>query len=214
MKILLNHEVKKIVVPNGHAKEVLTDQGSFKADVVIGGGDYHHIEQQLLDASKQMYSNKYWEKRVMAPSSLLFYLGVDKKLPNLKHHNLFFDEDFGQHAVEIYEDPQWPSKPLFYVCAPSVTDPSVAPEGKENLFVLIPLAPGLEDNDEKREEYFSVVMDRLENLIGEDIRNHILYKRSFAMRDFQKDYHAFKGNAYGLANTLLQTAFSKTQTTQ
>ncbi|MCB0643772.1 MAG: phytoene desaturase, partial [Phaeodactylibacter sp.] len=207
--IRLDHEVQKIVVPNGHAREVLTNQGGFQADVIVGGGDYHHIEQNLLEAPNRMYSDRYWEKRVMAPSSLLFYMGVDKKLPKLKHHNLFFDEDFGRHAVEIYEDPQWPSKPLFYVCAPSVTDPAVAPAGQENLFILIPLAPGLEDNEQQREHYFSVVMDRLEDLIGENIRTHIVYKRSFAMNDFQQDYHAFKGNAYGLANTLLQTAFLK-----
>jgi phytoene desaturase len=145
----------------------------------------------------------------MAPSSLLFYLGVDKKIPSLHHHNLFFDTDFDQHAIEIYKDPQWPSEPLFYVCAPSVTDPSVAPEGHENVFILIPLAPDLEDSEEMREKYFDIVLDRLEDLTGEEIRKHIIYKRAYAHKDFESDYHAYKGNAYGLANTLLQTAFLK-----
>ena len=145
----------------------------------------------------------------MAPSSLLFYLGVNKRVSNIYHHNLFFDEDFTQHAIEIYEKPQWPSKPLFYVCAPSITDPSVAPEGCENLFILIPVAPDLEDTEAMREHYFNVVMNRFENLTGQNIRNHIIYKRSFAHRDFERDYHAYKGNAYGLANTLQQTAFLK-----
>ena len=145
----------------------------------------------------------------MAPSSLLFYLGVKKRLKNLQHHNLFFDEDFTQHAVEIYEQPQWPEKPLFYVCVPSITDPSVAPEGYENVFVLIPLAPDLEDTEEKREYYYNLVMERLERLTGQEIRSEVVYKRSYAHRDFVQDYHAFKGNAYGLANTLLQTAFLK-----
>jgi len=207
--IRLGQEVVGIDVPNGRARRVHTRQGEFPADVVVGGADYHHVEQELLPADKRRYSARYWEKRTMAPSSLLFYLGVDKKLDGLLHHNLFFDEDFGQHAIEIYEQPQWPSKPLFYVCAPSVTDPSVAPEGRENLFVLVPLAPGLEDTEAQRERYYRIVMNRLERLTGQDIRPHVVYKRSFAHRDFTEDYHAFKGNAYGLANTLFQTAFLK-----
>jgi phytoene desaturase len=207
--IHLGEPVKQIYVPNGHATRVITTKGEYEVDAVVGGADYHHIEDQLLAPELRNYSEKYWDKRTMAPSSLLFYVGVDKKLPGLHHHNLFFDEDFAQHAHEIYEDPQWPSKPLFYVCAPSVTDPSVAPEGSENLFFLIPLAPGLEDTDEQRERYFEIILERFQRLTGHDIRDHIVYKRSYAHRDFKADYHAYKGNAYGLANTLLQTAFLK-----
>lgn len=207
--IKLDEEVQQIYVPNGHATRVITQNGEYEADIVVGGADYHHVEQHLLQPEHRMYSPSYWDKRTMAPSSLLFYLGVDKKIEGLHHHNLYFDADFKKHAVEIYDKPQWPSDPLFYVCAPSVTDPSVAPAGKENLFILIPLAPGLEDTDEKREQYFDIVMGRLEALTGQRIRPHISYKRAFAHRDFEKDYHAFKGNAYGLANTLFQTAFLK-----
>jgi len=207
--IRLGEEVQEIVVPNGHARSLLTPNGEYRADVVVGGADYHHVEQKLLAPQHRMYSEKYWQKRTMAPSSLLFYLGVDKKLDGLLHHNLFFDADFSQHAQEIYEDPKWPTQPLFYVCVPSVTDSSVAPQGKENLFILIPLAPGLEDTNEKREQYFNIVMDRLEKLTGQEIRSAISYRRDFAHRDFEQDYHAFRGNAYGLANTLLQTAFLK-----
>jgi phytoene desaturase len=207
--IRLNQEVKQIYVPNGHATKVITQDREYDVDVVVGGADYHHVEQHLLAPEHRMYSEKYWDKRTMAPSSLLFYVGVDKKLPSLHHHNLFFDTDFNKHAIEIYDKPQWPSEPLFYVCAPSVTDASVAPEGCENLFILIPLAPELEDREDMREKYFNIVLDRLEDLTGEDIRKHIIYKRSFAHKDFEKDYHAYKGNAYGLANTLLQTAFLK-----
>lgn len=209
VKIRLCEEVKQIYVPNGHATKVITTKGEHAVDVVVGGADYHHVEQNLLDKRVRQYSEKYWDKRVMAPSSLLFYLGVNKRLKGLLHHNLFFDKDFKQHAVEIYEQPAWPTNPLFYVCAPSVTDPSVAPEGCENLFVLIPLAPNLEDTEALREHYYNMVMERLENLTEQDVRNSILYKRSFAHNDFKADYHAFKGNAYGLANTLLQTAFLK-----
>ena len=145
----------------------------------------------------------------MAPSSLLYYLGVNKRLDRIEHHNLFFDEDFVRHGIEIYDSPQWPSKPLFYVSAPSKTDPTVAPEGCENLFLLIPVAPGLEDSPEVRERYYHLTMERLERLTGQRIRDHVVYKRSYAHADFVADYHAFKGNAYGLANTLLQTAFLK-----
>ncbi|MEO1259340.1 MAG: phytoene desaturase family protein [Bacteroidota bacterium] len=209
VKFKLGHEVQQIYVPNGHATKVITNRGEHSADIIVGSADYHHIEQNLLPERSRQYSEKYWDKRVMAPSSLLFYLGVDRKLKNLKHHNLFFDKDFKKHAVEIYENPAWPSDPLFYVCSPSVTDSSVAPEGCENLFVLIPLAPDLKDTDELREKYYEIVMERLEKLTGQDIRSHVIYKRSFAHNDFKSDYHAFKGNAYGLANTLLQTAFLK-----
>lgn len=209
VKILLNQEVTSIYVPNGHAKKVITADAEYEADIVVGGADYHHVEQHLLPERSRQYTESYWDKRVMAPSSLLFYLGVNKKLEGLHHHNLFFDEDFDQHAIEIYDQPQWPSKPLFYACVPSVTDPSVAPAGCENLFLLVPLAPDLEDTEQMREKYFNIIMDRLENLTGQEIRKHIVYKRSYAHNDFKKDYHAYKGNAYGLANTLLQTAFLK-----
>ena len=210
VELLLNQEVKQIYVPNGHASKVITQEKEFDADIVVGGADYHHIEQQLLLPEHRNYSEKYWDSRTMAPSSLLFYLGVNKKIEGIHHHNLFFDEDFNRHAIEIYDDPQWPSKPLFYLCAPSVTDLSVAPEHCENLFLLIPLAPGLEDDTEaKREYYYDLVMNRLEKLTGQQIREHVIYKRSFAHTEFVKDYNAFKGNAYGLANTLMQTAFLK-----
>jgi phytoene desaturase len=203
-------EVTRVVVENGKATRVETTQGDFEADLIVAGADYQHVDQHLLDPQWRQYSANYWDKRVMSPSSLLFYLGVNKPLNDqLKHHNLFFDEDFNQHAVEIYDQPQWPSKPLFYVSVTTKTDPSGAPEGCENVFVLVPLAPGLEDSEAKREQYYELVMDRLEKLTGQEIRSHVEVKRSYAMTDFEKDYHSFKGNAYGLANTLLQTAFFK-----
>jgi len=208
--IALDHEVSQICVTHGVATKVCTLQGrEFPADVVVGAADYHHIDSQLLEKQYQNYSDRYWQTRTMAPSSLLYYLGVNKRLDRIEHHNLFFDEDFGRHGVEIYDSPQWPSKPLFYVSAPSKTDPTVAPEGCENLFLLIPVAPGLEDSPEVRERYYHLTMERLERLTGQRIRDHVVYKRSYAHADFVADYHAFKGNAYGLANTLLQTAFLK-----
>ena len=205
-KFHTSSSVDEIVVQDGEAKGLIVN-GEFKeADFVLSGADYHHTET-LLSSNNRQYSEKYWNKRTFAPSALIFYVGVKKKLNNLLHHNLFFDEEFDEHAVEIYDEPKWPNKPLFYVCAPSVTDSSVAPEGHENLFFLVPLAPGLEDSEEEREKYFDKVMERLERRTGNQIREAIDYKRSFCVSDFKSEYNSYKGNAYGMANTLRQTAF-------
>lgn len=206
----LDAEVEEIEIENGIAKRVRLKSGEkIEADVVVAGADYHHVDKHLINPKYSNYTEEYWDKRVMAPSSLLFYIGVNKRLNNLKHHNLFFDEPLGPHADAIYKNPRWPERPLFYASVPSITDPSVAPEGMENLFLLIPLAPDLEDSEETREKYYGIIMDRLEKISGQEIRSHVIYKRSYAHSDFKADYHAFKGNAYGLANTLLQTAILK-----
>jgi len=212
----MGEEVTKVIVEKGIAKKILTKvvstgvQGDYEFDVLIGAGDYHHIETELLDKEHQSYSKKYWDTRVMAPSSLIYYVGLNKKLKGVTHHSLFFDTDFAVHGSEIYTDPSWPSDPLFYASVPSVTDTTVAPAGCENLFLLIPIAAGLEgDTEEVREKYFKIVIGRLEEKWGQTISDAIVYKRSYAVSDFKNDYHSFKGNAYGLANTLLQTAILK-----
>lgn len=201
-----NSVVESIELNGVKAKGLLINGKSELYDYIVAGADYHHVEQHLLPASHRKYSESYWDSRTMAPSSLIFYVGLNKKIDGLLHHTLFFDQDFKKHAREIYETPQWPSSPQFYISCPSKTDATVAPEGCENLFILIPVAPGLEDTIEVREKYFTLVMDRLERLMGQRIRDSIVFKRSYAHRDFQADYNAFKGNAYGLANTLRQTA--------
>lgn len=207
VQVLTDHEVTGFDYEGKEVKRVKTDKGTFEADIVVSSADYAHTDKLLN--TKANYTDEYWDKRTMAPSSLLFYIGVDKKIDALQHHNLFFDEDFTLHAHEIYKDPKWPSKPLFYVCCPSRTDASVAPEGKENLFILIPIAPGLEDDKDLHEHYYNIVMGRLEERVNTSVRDAVIYKRSYALDDFKKDYHAFKGNAYGLANTLRQTAILK-----
>jgi phytoene desaturase len=210
VKFIFDANVISIKVENKLATSIVMANGeTIPAEIIVAGADYHHVDSKLLSPAYRNYSEHYWQKRRLAPSSLLFYIGIDKKLKNLKHHNLFFDEPMEPHADAIYTNPRWPEKPLFYVSVPSITDPQVAPEGKENLFLLIPLAPGLEDTEEIREKYFHIIMDRLENITGQDIKKHIIYKSSYAHRDFIKDYNAFKGNAYGLANTLNQTAILK-----
>jgi len=202
----LNEPVTALKTNSKKVVHVQANGNSMDIDGVIASADYHHIEQSLLAEKLRNYDEDYWESRVFAPSCLIFYLGVDKKVPKLKHHNLFFDESLDKHASELYKNKQWPTKPLFYVCCPSKTDPSVAPEGKENLFILMPVAPGLVDSDDIREKYFSILLERLEQYTGFDVRQHIVYKRSYCIKDFEKDYNAYKGNAYGLSNTLMQTA--------
>jgi phytoene desaturase len=202
-------EVQKINVQDKCAQSVQVNNEVLDFDAVIAAGDYHHIETKLLDESHRKYNSDYWEARTMAPSSLIYYLGINKKIPGLLHHNLFFDRDFEVHASEIYDDPKWPTAPLFYACVPSMTDPEVAPAGCENIFILIPVAPGMESTEELRDHYLKDCIERLERKTGESIAAHIVYKRSYAHEDFQRDYFSFKGNAYGLANTLRQTAFLK-----
>ncbi|MFW5819787.1 MAG: phytoene desaturase family protein [Bacteroidota bacterium] len=198
--------VEKVIVENGRAKGIRVNGETKTSDVIVAAADYHHVEQELLPGEYRRYTEKYWESRVMAPSSLLFYLGIDKKLNNFEHHNLFFDEDFIKHAREIYDQPKWPENPSIYVSNNTITDPGVAPAGHDNLIILIPVAPALEDRNETREKYLKLVMERLEKNTGQDIEKHIVYQRSYAHRDFINDYNSYKGNAYGLANTLWQTA--------
>ena len=207
-----NANVNSIQIDNGKAIGI-TINGStatIAADAVVGAADYHFIETQLLSPQYQSYTAQYWDKRVMAPGCLIYYVGINTRIPDLQHHSLFFDVPFEKHAAEIYTHPAWPEKPLFYLSATSVTDPSQAPEGSENLFFLIPIAAGLDGDDEKvREHYFDILSERLKDRTGVDIRNHVVYKRAYSYTDFVDDYNAFKGNAYGLANTLLQTAILK-----
>ncbi len=209
VKFITNSPVTSIQVKDGKATGVTTAKDTYNFDVIVSGADYEHTDQVLLPEKYRNYSPGYWENRTMAPSSLLFYIGLNTKLEGLNHHTLFFDRDFRTHAHEIYTQPSWPSDPLFYMCTPSVTDISVAPQGNENLFLLMPLAPGLNDDEVLREKYFNIMCDRIESVTSHDIRKHLLYKRSYCVKDFISDYNAFKGNAYGLANTLKQTAFLK-----
>lgn len=208
-----NEDVKELIVDNGQLAEIITQNSKFKIqnnDVVISSADYHFTETKLLQPQYQSYNKKYWDTRVMAPSCFLYYVGLNKKLKNINHHSLFFDTDFTVHGKEIYETKQYPVDPLFYVCAPSVTDETVAPEGFENLFFLIPIASGLEnDTEELRKKYFDVIVKRFEERTGEKIVDNIFYYKSYATANFIEDYNSFKGNAYGLANTLMQTSILK-----
>ena len=202
-------EVSHINVRKNKAVSLRVNGGEVRTQGVIAAADYHHVEQEMLDEAYRNYDAEYWEGRTMAPSCMIFYLGVNKKLPGLQHHNLFFDTDFEQHAKDIYASPRWPADPLFYVCCPSKTDPSIAPEGMENLFILVPVAPGLTDTSLIKAYYFQKLIQKIEAFCGTSFADNIIVNRAYSVNDFIKDYHAFKGNAYGLANTLRQTAVWK-----
>jgi phytoene desaturase len=206
VKFMTNANVEKIRVENNTATGLKVNNAYIDADIVLSGADYHHTES-LLDKSLQQYSSKYWSNKTFAPSALLFYVGFNKKLKNVSHHTLFFDTDFELHAEEIYDEPQWPSQPLFYASFPSMTEDSFAPINSEAATFLIPLAPDLEDTEEMREKYFKIIMGRLEKLTDQSLNTNIVLKESYCVNDFKKDYNSYKGNAYGLANILTQTAF-------
>ena len=201
-----NQNIETICVENGTATGVIANGVQINADVVVSNADYSHSES-LLKPKERGSTDAYWDKKVFAPSSLLFFIGLDKKVKNVSHHTLFFDVDFDAHARSIYDTPEWPKDPLFYGNFPSITDSSMAPEGKEACFLLIPIGPGIEDTEEMRDKYFNMVIERLEHLTKQSIKDAILFKDSFCVNDFVSEYNSYKGNAYGMANTLLQTAF-------
>ncbi|AVR43927.1 phytoene desaturase [Christiangramia fulva] len=206
VKIEVNAPVEEILTENKKAKGVKVHGKEYFCDIVLSGADYHHSERLLPSALRQ-YSEKYWDSRIFAPSSLLFYVGFDTKLKNVSHHSLFFDSSFEKHAHDIYDAPKWPEDPLFYASFPSITDNSSAPQGKEAGIFLIPLAPDLEDTPEIREHYFNLIINRFEKLTSQEVKSKIAFKESFCVNDFKEAYNSYKGNAYGMANTLFQTAF-------
>ncbi len=206
----VDSNVQRINVNDKKVSSLTVNNTDIDFDAIIASSDYHHTESTLLPEELRNYTESYWEDRVFAPSCLIFYLGFKEKISNLKHHTLFFENDLDLHTEEIYKDKKWPTKPLFYACCPSKTDASVAPENCENVFLLMPVAPGIEDSEEIREHYFMEMMLRLEKHTGaSDLLLKIDYKKSYCVKDFKEDYNAYKGNAYGLANTLSQTAVLK-----
>lgn len=200
-------EIEAINIGSGKSVESIVINGeTIPVNILLSGADYKHTED-ILPKAFRSYSENFWDRKVMAPSSLLFYVGFNKPLKGVLHHTLFFDSSFDDHAEEIYSRPSWPTDPLFYASFPTKTEPLSAPEGHESAIFLIPLAPGLEDTPEMREKYFRIILSRLELLTNQQVMPHVLFKESYCVDDFVKDYHSYKGNAYGMANTLMQTAF-------
>ncbi len=207
-EIKLNHEVERIEVREGKATTLVTNQGDLTTDLVVVNADYPYTELNLLDEEYRTYDQKYWDKKQFAPSAFVAYVGIDKQIDDLLHHTLFLDEDWGANFDEIFDsdEPRWPKNPSYYVNVPSKTDPGLAPEGSETLFILVPLAPGLDDTERAREKFYNKIMSDLEKKVGENIRDHVVTKRIFAVNDFRDDYNAYKGTALSLVHTLRQTA--------
>jgi len=206
VKINTHSPVSKIITENNLATGIIANTQTIKGDIILSGADYHFTEM-LLEENLRNYSEKYWGKKVFAPSALLYFVGFNKTLENLDHHTLFFDTDFDAHTSVIYDKPGLPDEPLFYASFPSKTENIFAPQGKEAGIFLIPMAPGFTDTEEIRDQFFEKIINRLEILTKQKIKDSILFKKSYGMNDFVADYHSYKGNAYGLANILLQTAF-------
>jgi len=204
-----NKKIDKINIDQNYISSVIINGKSEHFDAVIASSDYHHTET-LLPQQYRNYSEHYWRKKTFAPSCLIYYLGIKEKIPALKHHTLFFENDLDQHINCIYTDKSWPKDPLFYVCCPSKTDASVAPENCENLFLLLPIATGINDDESTREFYLKHMLSRIEKHTGaQNLYAKLDYKKSYCVSDFKNDYNAYGGNAYGLANTLNQTAILK-----
>jgi len=206
VRFLYDTEVKSILVREGKAVGVHTVQGDLEANKVVVNADYSHAELDLLSEEYRTYPRAYWEKAVWAPSMFIAYLGTSRKIPSLSHHNLYFSDAWDKHFYSIFQAPRWPEDPSFYLSCPSKTDPHAAPPDGENLFFLIPVAPGLPDADEFRESYFQRMLEKAETILGEKIQPYLRVKRLYSQRDFLSDYHAFKGTALGLSHTLRQTA--------
>ena len=204
-----NHSIDKIHVENNRAVSIEVNGKILEFDSIIASSDYHHTET-LLNTEYKNYDEAYWKKRTFAPSSLIFYLGIKEQIPNLTHHTLFFENDLDDHIDCIYGEKKWPEKPLFYACCPSKTDAATAPENCENLFLLMPVATGINDDESIREHYLKEMLTRIEKHTGaKNLYNKIDYKKSYCVSEFIEDYNAYGGNAYGLANTLNQTAVLK-----
>lgn len=207
VKFIYNSPVTSVEVEEQTLrKTVVSGKNKYEADIVVVNADYQFADSQLLPAKYRKYKESYWDKKTLSPSALLFYLGVNRKLKNLEHHNLVMDKDWDKHFATIFDNPEWPEDPLYYVNVPSVTDKTVAPKGMENLMILIPIAPGLEDNTEIREKYYNQVISDLEQKTNQEIAAHVIVKKIFGVKDFSSRYNAYKGNAFGLAHTLFQTA--------
>lgn len=209
VEFVVNTPVKQILVKDGKAFGVELEDGQiFEADIVISNADMEHTETKLLPAEFQTYDQKYWDKKVVAPSGFIMYLGIDKELPMLKHHSFIFAEDWKQGFAEIFDNPQTPTDPSIYICNPNKTDPSLAPAGKENLFILVPIAAGLSYSEEQKEAFGQKILETLSKELGvPDLIEKVEYKKYFTPEDFIERYHSIRGTALGLAHTLFQTGY-------
>ena len=204
----LRSPVQKILVENGRAVGVVTQGGEERADIVISNADMHFTEQRLLEPDQRDHSERFWQTRKLAPSALLLYLGVKRQYDSLAHHNLLFSTDWPRTFRQIFDNPTgFPDDPSLYVCAPSKTDPSVAPKGYENLFVLVPIASGIPYSNAQLEQFTDQILTTMEQELDlPDLRQQLACRKVFCVRDFEERFNSFQGTGLGLAQTLRQTA--------
>ncbi|MBD3408367.1 MAG: phytoene desaturase [Candidatus Lokiarchaeota archaeon] len=205
--IKYNTEVANLEILDNKVRQIFTNNGTIEADLVVVNADYPHVEINYLPDDFQTYDKGYWEKKTIAPSAYVMYVGLDKTIDTLTHHNVILDHDWVEHFEQIFEDPQWPEKPAYYLCCTSKSDDSVAPPGHENIFVTVPISPGIEDTPEIRESYFDKMIEHMEKVLKTDIRDAIKVKRIFTLDDFSQDYNAYRGTAVGLTHSFWQSAF-------
>jgi len=186
-----------------------TVAGERHPDLVVSDADYAHTERDLLPAHERQYDDDYWESRTYAPSAFLLYLGVEGDVADLAHHTLVLPTDWEPHFEQIFERPAWPDDPAYYLCVPSKTDDTVAPDGHSNLFALVPIAPGLDDGPDVRERYRDQLLDDIAANTGVDLRDRIVVEERFSVSEFADRYNATRGTALGLAHTLRQTAIAR-----
>ena len=190
---------------------------TIEADVVVGAADLHHLETELLPAGLQTHPEQAWRDRSPGPGAVLAMLGVEGRLPELPHHSLFFTTDWAANFGDIFgADARVPDPASVYVCKPSETDPSVAPEGCENLFVLVPVPadPGIGSGgddghgSEQVERAADAAIDQVASWAAiPDLRERIRVRHTVGPRDFATRYNAWQGGALGLEHTLRQSAF-------
>lgn len=193
------------------------DERTIDADVVVGATDLHHVETRLLPARLRTFGEKWWDRAVSGPGSVLVFLGVRGELPHLAHHSLFFTEDWTTNFDAIFESPtRVPDPASIYVCRPSATDPSVAPAGHENLFILVPVPAdpdlGAGGEDGHGDATVERIADRAIALVADwagvpDLAERIAVRRTVGPADFVTDVNAWSGGALGPAHTLRQSAF-------
>ena len=208
--VYTDHEVTSIEGKRGgfllRAMGPADEAVKFPVDLVVSDADYRHTEMALLPPEKRQYDRSYWESRTYAPSAFLLYLGVEGDVENLAHHTLVLPLDWEGHFTQLFDAPSWPDDPAYYLCVPSKTDDSVAPDGHSNLFVLVPVAAGLDDTPERRRAYRDLVLADVAAHTGVDLRDRIVFERTFTVSDFADRYNSANGTALGLAHTLRQTA--------
>lgn len=201
----LSEPVTKIEVVNGKSSGVTTPKGFYPADYVISSTDYAFTEINMLDRQWQNYPAKYWQKKTLAISAILIYLGIRGKVKNMLHHNLYFCPDWQKNFDQIFEEKTYPNDPSLYISIRTKSDNTIAPKDTEELFILVPLGSGMNIDNNQQSEYVDLVIDKIEKLSGESVRSRIIFRKVFAQNDFAQEYNAYQGTALGLAHTLNQS---------